>query len=841
MVHLPELERDLIFIVVPDTWTFYNRGIPQATPRADSGVAGAICPHACCSGAPPEHPELVGSSALPPHISPSFIDTILQYYSNYLLIILLNLDESFQQAYKFYKSAREGSIHRCQELYRDSDGPLYYDDAFLVHNFQDRLARWSDCPLCRFFQTLRVQPGRHRNYKLLAFCSSESWIFKLSALKKSDTWDKAKHTVFMAVVPDVASISPRGHEEHWLERDVPAVGSIYQLRPEESDDINALLRPREVGAEADFSVLREWHFFCQIHHGSACKRRESHEPVSRGFRVINCAMDPPVVEAQPWGITYAALSYVWGKRPADMEEWPKTVLDAVTVMREMGLQYLWVDRLCINQSDPVKKGYLISRMTTIYEEADFTIVAAAGCGASYGLPGVRSTPRKPQPKCTLESGSMLVSTLQDPRRHILESEYWTRGWTYQEGVLSNQRLVFTDYQAYWECRCMAIHESIDLPLRLVHEASPALGASGIRMSDFMLTGIFKGDSYSGGVLSDRKDLVIAGDANRLDYGFPIYRKGSIRAQTRGLNEHIRAFSMRKLSYDTDSLAAFLGIAGMYGSNEMIHLFLGIPMWMGDIVGDLAGAQITFALSICSWYHRSGSDHQMFVAEPCRRRSHLPSWTWAGWNGSVIWRAPPSDEHCVFMSDLIEIDTLHLVWAADIYLLDANRKACIRLLNTYSAEDLESEGLTLLEIKKPLLLKYYNRHAAKHEWVWRRLAGRDRGERYYANRMNWDRIAGRLASVNLSVSMTEEQWTEQHASGELISVLMFAGKFPSVGHGRARFLTLRKVESPVAEPRWERVGTVQLVIPNGDLSRCMTNTELLKRIPVYEGEGVLVIQ
>lgn len=68
--------------------------------------------------------------------------------------------------------------------------------------------------------------------------------------------------------------------------------------------------------------------------------------IERAFRLIDCFKDPPIVEDQPWGTAYVALSYVWGP---GKEDWPKTVLDAVAVTREMGQQYLWVDRLCINK------------------------------------------------------------------------------------------------------------------------------------------------------------------------------------------------------------------------------------------------------------------------------------------------------------------------------------------------------------------------------------------------------------------------------------------------------------------------------------------------------------
>jgi hypothetical protein len=99
-----------------------------------------------------------------------------------------------------------------------------------------------------------------------------------------------------------------------------------------------------------------------------------------------------VVEERPWSESYVALIYVWGPPSGD---WPQTILDAVEVMKRLGEQYLWVDRLCINQSNLQERQFLISKMDAIYEGAEFTIVAAAG-DARTGLPGVTTTPRKPQ-------------------------------------------------------------------------------------------------------------------------------------------------------------------------------------------------------------------------------------------------------------------------------------------------------------------------------------------------------------------------------------------------------------------------------------------------------------
>lgn len=760
---------------------------------------------------------------------------------------LLDLDVEFDTAGQTYQARRGKTRVEQDKLNLAPDGSYFYTGAVVVHQFQNRLSQPSDCPLCTFFRSLRTQPGRHDRYKLLAFPSSESWLFRLDGLQDMDNWDEVEDTIFMTVVPDDASMPLSGHGEHWLEQDVPATGAIYLQRAGDlprTVDSTALLRARELGADADLGLVELWLRVCQKEHGKACERPNLHEPITRGFRVIDCHSEPLVVEEKDWGETYAALSYVWGTSPEDLEEWPKTVRDAVTVTKELGVRYLWVDRLCINQSDPDEKANLISRMTTIYEEASFTIVAAAGSGASFGLPGVGSTPRKPQPKYVLDSGNTLLSMLPDPRRDILEAEYWKRGWTYQEGVLSNRRIVFTENQVYWECRCMATHESVEMTL--FHMTSPDDEDSNTRMADFMLTGIFKGDAFSGGSLSDHDDLLISGDEHQLYYGFPAHREASIRSQLRGIDEHIREYSKRRLGVETDTLPAFQGIMGLYSHNKSIFLIHGMPMWLGDGIGNRTAAEVTFALSVSSWYHRSGQEHQMFVAEPCRRKLHLPSWTWAGWQGTVTWRAPPEHEHSTLMTNLIAARNLSLLWAADICLCNP-QQGSFRLRDTHSAENLDKFGPKLLMVRKPLVLKYFNRKEKIEKWGWHRMAGRPGRERQRVNPPDWDykwsRIAGRLCCTGLSVSMTPEEWTAKHSSGELVSVLMYAAKDPHIEHGSARFLTLRRVNSlhtlKTTTKRWERVGVLYLTIPF--LKKCETNEKFLNQIPVQLVDTTIVIQ
>lgn len=757
----------------------------------------------------------------------------------------LDLDLKFDQAIEAYQSMADQSASSPKPIVEASDGRYFYNDAVCAHIFKkDQMSKPSGCPLCQFFQSLSVQPERYQQHKLLAFRSSDSWLFRPDLLRERGTLKEYEENVFMAVVPHIDSIPSCGHEESWLTYEIPATGAIYRQQTDNSQNRPGkfpLLEARELENMANLDGVREWLGFCQSNHGKACMRQASQEPILQYFRLINCVKDPPVVEHKPWGVTYAALSYVWGVTTQDMKDWPETVLDAVEVTKRLGLEYLWVDRLCINQSNTIEKNYLISRMSTIYDQAEFTIVAAAGSGASHGLPGVRSTQRIPQPKYYLDSGNMLLSILKDPRRDILESRYWTRGWTYQEGILSNRRIVFTDQQVYWECRCMAIHESAAMALFHM-PASDEENSHGI-MTEFMLTGIFKGDAHSGGTGSDQEDLVIESDQHyRLDYGFPVHREATVRAQLRGLNEHTREFSKRKLTHDMDTLPAFLGIIGLYDKTPQLHLLHGIPIWIGDVAGHAAGAQITFALSISSWYHRAGIDHRMFVSEPCRRKTHLPSWTWAGWEGVVTWRAPPNLEHCAYMSDLIKAESLNLLWTADIFLSNPNRLQSIPLLSVRSAVILVSEAPTLIEIRNPILLNRFQRiEDTKKEWSWTKRVGRPGYQCLTTQSTSWDakwyRIGGRLSCVAMSVQMTEKEWTEKHYSGELISVLLFAGKYLDNEHGSARFLTLRKVAN--APGFWERVGMLSLIIPF--LAECPDNQALFKKIPAKRQNQTIIIQ
>lgn len=68
------------------------------------------------------------------------------------------------------------------------------------------------------------------------------------------------------------------------------------------------------------------------------------------------------------------------------------------LVKELGERYLWVDALSVTQDrDKDSMDCMLRAMAYMYASAEFTIVAAHGSDANYGLRGIGgpSQPRQP--------------------------------------------------------------------------------------------------------------------------------------------------------------------------------------------------------------------------------------------------------------------------------------------------------------------------------------------------------------------------------------------------------------------------------------------------------------
>ncbi|PYH28174.1 HET domain-containing protein [Aspergillus neoniger CBS 115656] len=198
----------------------------------------------------------------------------------------------------------------------------------------------------------------------------------------------------------------------------------------------------------DWQKVSKWVRDCHSEkHTGSCQTKPDVSRIS-GLRVIDTRKR--CITIAPGACQYAALSYVWGavssllqatmanidhlseEGSLNSDRLPQTIDDAIVACRKLGIDYLWVDCLCILQDEhPNQKAYWLDSMGAIYAKSFVTIVALAGENADHGLPGVNKVSRV---TC------------------------W--GWTFQEAALSTRRLLFSDTRVFYEC-CHTEHVQAD--------------------------------------------------------------------------------------------------------------------------------------------------------------------------------------------------------------------------------------------------------------------------------------------------------------------------------------------------------------------------------------------
>lgn len=88
-------------------------------------------------------------------------------------------------------------------------------------------------------------------------------------------------------------------------------------------------------------------------------------------------------------------------------------------------------------------------MGDIYSSAQLVLVAAYGDSMEFGIPGIRD-PRKAFQHSEDVHDLRITNVTRDAEDDPFNM-WATRAWTYQEAVLSNRRLYFTDTRAFFEC------------------------------------------------------------------------------------------------------------------------------------------------------------------------------------------------------------------------------------------------------------------------------------------------------------------------------------------------------------------------------------------------------
>ncbi|KAH8911226.1 HET-domain-containing protein [Coniochaeta sp. PMI_546] len=225
---------------------------------------------------------------------------------------------------------------------------------------------------------------------------------------------------------------------------------------------------------ADSGWLRE----CEDQHGPSCSNlRWSNQNPTWLIHIQSDDTLRLVPARNLEFVDYVALSYSWGD-PAKMDDasWQKvldnkskreklqrrqigfpahelsrTIRHSIRIVKELGIDYIWVDSVCIPQGSNWNDE--ASRMHEVYGNAKFTLVAGAVENATEALLSHRAAWLYSRLPCTLSGYSLetLTPRLDEMRSGRSRVPVSSRAWTLQEERLSPRLVYWCGQMVYWSC------------------------------------------------------------------------------------------------------------------------------------------------------------------------------------------------------------------------------------------------------------------------------------------------------------------------------------------------------------------------------------------------------
>ncbi|KAI8215487.1 hypothetical protein K4K52_006247 [Colletotrichum sp. SAR 10_76] len=360
---------------------------------------------------------------------------------------------------------------------------------------------------------------------------------------------------------------------------------------------NIIFSRRIKPAEQQFDLLREWADDCDQNH-SGCHRDLSKLPT----RVIDVGLggqqEPRLVEMDGEIGRYMTLSHCWGLHPViqttsltigdhlkelPLSKLPNTFRDAVIVTRAMGIQYLWIDSLCIIQDSKADWERESANMGAIYFSSYLTIAASGSTDSRGGCFIPRDTSSHVELRCSQPDGNDSIRVMVRPQPgdfiRLPKRTLHTRAWVLQEKILSSRMINFDADQLLWQCRERRVAED----------------------------GIPPGWEFSEGTFYEEpKDLNLS---------FPYTLESSERSSfERDWNGMVAHYSSRGITKSFDKLPALSGLAKAMEERTGIGYAAGL--WKKNMAHSLLWCRVG------PWLRTPTDGYR------------APSWSWAALEGGI---------------------------------------------------------------------------------------------------------------------------------------------------------------------------------------------------------------
>ncbi|KAH7216222.1 heterokaryon incompatibility protein-domain-containing protein [Fusarium oxysporum] len=359
---------------------------------------------------------------------------------------------------------------------------------------------------------------------------------------------------------------------------------------------------------------------------------------------------------------YIALSHCWGsshplrttletflqhQQGIPVRLLPLTFQHAARICHELGIQYLWIDSLCIIQDDPRDWEIEADKMSEVYANAWLTVAASSSTGSASGC---YTCKQPPAVYISYESQSTGMNEVRVPsvqlpfpiegssQDYVYACKEWMppsfqrypslyqigsfgayidpvgneplnqRGWTLQERFLSPRIVHFTSRQVFVQC------------------GREVMAEDGARFENVMSKwAVLKG--------LERDPAINAKFA-------PVANRYESSRRSGGWNFLVESYSRRQLSFETDKLPAIAGMARWLQQHTGETYLAGL--WKEHICQDLLWRNYPYEEMRPVWADRSRG-HVYGPEKPLSpfkkpKAYRAPSWSWASLDGSVKFEA-----------------------------------------------------------------------------------------------------------------------------------------------------------------------------------------------------------